>query len=73
MAPPVQVFPPSELTARIQYTVDGKRRKQPVKLEECKLMEMVQYMCDVEGDPKKDPKGKVVCWPVVRSFRRYVY
>ncbi|KAF1989799.1 hypothetical protein K402DRAFT_349933 [Aulographum hederae CBS 113979] len=68
MAPPVQIFPPTELSERVQSHASGKRRKPPVNLEECKLMEMVQYMCDVENP--RELRATIVCKPVTRLFRR---
>ena len=68
MAPPIEEFPPAQLEQRLQYTTNGKLRKSPVELEKCKLMEMVQYMCEVSN--RNDPNAVVVCQPVVRLFRR---
>ncbi|KAH7062663.1 hypothetical protein B0J12DRAFT_564042 [Macrophomina phaseolina] len=69
MAPPVEAFPPQELSARVQYDARGKYRKGgPIELEKCKLLEMVQYACEVEN--RDDPRGRVMCRPLVRLFRR---
>lgn len=71
MAPLVEAFPAHELESRINTLNTGKRRKPPVKLEECALKEMSQYFCELVG-PREDPGGKVVCQEFVRSFRKYV-
>jgi hypothetical protein len=68
MAPPIEEFLPAQLEQRIQYAMNGKLRRSPVELEKCKLMEMVQYMCEVSN--RNDPNAVVVCQPVVRLFRR---
>jgi len=65
VGPPVQSFPVSELEKRINTTERGKPRKPPVKLEECKLMEMVQYNCVVVKKTKE-----VECRPLLRLFRQ---
>ncbi|OCK75667.1 hypothetical protein K432DRAFT_386030 [Lepidopterella palustris CBS 459.81] len=70
MAPPVEEFPPSELTQKVQYTTSGKLRKKPIDLSKCKLMEMIQYNCHVREGNNKDPNATTVCDPVVRLFRR---
>lgn len=70
MAPLVEAFPPWQLEARVQRLPDGRRRKQPVDLRDCKLMEMVQYSCHLNG-PQQDPRSVVICEPIVRLFRRY--
>lgn len=66
MAPPVEVFPPFQLPARVMVTPDGKRRKgSQIRLaEDCELREMVQWKCHPDG------KGRVRCEEVVRLFRR---
>ena len=68
----VEAFPAWQLPARVQYTPDGKKRKEAVDLKKCALKEMVQYSCDLHG-PRSDPTSKVVCEPIVRLFRQYVY
>lgn len=68
MAPPVEAFPAQELAARVQYDARGKYRKGGIELERCKLLEMVQYACEVEN--RNDPRGRVMCRPLVRLFRR---
>jgi len=68
MAPPIEEFLPAQLEQKLQYTTNGKLRKSPVELKKCKLMEMVQYMCEVSN--RNDPNAVVVCQPVVRLFRR---
>lgn len=69
MTAPVEAFPAWQLPVRVQFTPDGKRRKIPVDLRQCKLKEMVQYACELQGTPG-NPKSKVVCEPIVRLFRR---
>lgn len=55
----------------MQFNERGRYRKGgPLKLEQCKLLEMVQYACEVEN--RDDPRGRVVCKPLVRLFRRWV-
>lgn len=61
-------FPASQLAEKVQFTTSGKLRKDPVDLEKCKLMEIVQYSCDVSD--RRDPKAVIVCEPIVRLFRR---
>ncbi|KAF2435723.1 hypothetical protein EJ08DRAFT_729598 [Tothia fuscella] len=61
-------FPSSELTERVNKTEKGQYRKPPVELEKCKLMEMTQYRCDVEGTDRKT--ARTVCKPFLRLFRR---
>lgn len=72
MAPLVEAFPAHQLEHRIQTTVDGKRRKTPLDLSECKLMELIQYSCNLKG-PVNGAQSRVVCEPIVRLFRRYVF
>ncbi len=71
MAPPVEVFPANQLQDRVQVTTKNRRRKKPIDLKNCDLMEMVQYSCEVE----KDERGRAVikCEPLVRLFRKWVY
>jgi len=63
MAPPVEVFPSSELPDRVQVTTHNQLRKRAVELDKCEPLEMVQYSCYLDGDIVK-------CEPVVRLFRR---
>jgi len=72
MAPLVEAFRPARLQQHVQYHADGKMRKPPVDLKKCDLKELIQYECDLDG-PKEDPRSKVVCEPVLRLFRQYVY
>lgn len=65
VGPPVHSFPVSELEERVNINEKGKKRKDPVNLEECKLMQMVQYDCKVEKKMKE-----VECRPLLRLFRR---
>ncbi|KAL8668621.1 MAG: hypothetical protein Q9168_006762 [Polycauliona sp. 1 TL-2023] len=67
MAPPIETFPASQLPYRVQVAANGKRRKgKEIKLNECELMEMVQYSCWLEGE-KMD---NITCKPIVKLFRR---
>ena len=68
MSPPVESFPATELPWRVQVTSQGKRRKKPIELEKCALMELVQYKCDVEGQGAET--AVIKCVPIVRLFRR---
>ena len=72
MAPLAEAFPPSRLEEHIQHLPSGKKRKPPVDLTKCELKEMVQYHCDLDG-PREDPRSRVVCEPVLRLFRKYVF
>lgn len=72
MAPPISTFPVQDLPSQIQVTMKGKRRKgPPIDLKTCPLFEMLQYECDVQEPRTKD--SRVLCWPVERLFRRYVF
>ncbi|KAL9022028.1 MAG: hypothetical protein Q9185_000769 [Variospora sp. 1 TL-2023] len=67
MAPPIETFPASEVPVRVQTAANGKRRKgDKIKLEDCELLEMVQYSCWLEG--KKQDVTK--CRPIVKLFRK---
>lgn len=66
MPPPENAFSASELPERIQVRTSGKRRKQPISLEDCALKQLTQYNCEV------DKNREIVCWPIVRLFRRLV-
>lgn len=68
MPPPVETFTASQLPFRVQATASGKRRKgEEIRLEECELLEMVQYSCWLE-DKRKDV---IKCKPIVKLFRKY--
>lgn len=67
MAPPVEAFHASEL--RVQVNVQGRRRKEPFELEDCELLEMVQYSCYLESGGKGQ-QPDIKCDPIVRAFRR---
>ncbi|KAI9712233.1 MAG: hypothetical protein M1812_006968 [Candelaria pacifica] len=69
MTPPVANIPLSELEEKIQVKTDGKRRKIPIDLKKCELLEMVQYRCWVEGK-ETDPEALIICDEVPRLFRR---
>jgi len=69
--PPLRVLPLASLQQHVNTTEKGKTRKQPVQLEDCKLMEMTQYTCDIKGRYSKD--AEVWCKPMLRLFRRLVF
>ncbi|KAF2767342.1 hypothetical protein EJ03DRAFT_315939 [Teratosphaeria nubilosa] len=69
MAPLVETVPLSQLEKRLQFQLDGKRRKEPVDLKNCALKELIQYGCDING-PREDPRSKIVCQPILRLFRQ---
>ena len=69
VGPPVQTFPLSELENELQKTEKGKKRKPPVDLEKCKLMQLMQYDCRVV---RKGTEAEVECRPIQRLFRQYV-
>lgn len=73
MAPPLEPFLPADLQWRAQIQANGKGRKQPIELEKCALKEIVQYDCQVQYKDKNDKIGTIVCTPVTRLFRRYVF
>jgi inner membrane protease subunit SOM1 len=64
--PPVEPFDFSTLEERVNTLPNGKRRKKPIKLEDCQLVQLKQFKCvPSEGDLKR-----VVCSPFLRLFRR---
>jgi uncharacterized membrane protein len=65
VGPPIHSFPVSELEERVQTNEKGKKRKVPVKLEDCKLMQMVQYDCKVNKKTRE-----VECRPLLKLFRQ---
>ena len=74
MAPLVPIFSADSLSEHVNIVsrnFQEKRRKgPPVNLQDCPLLEMVQYSCNPPQDGIPQP-GVVVCKPVVRLFRRY--
>jgi hypothetical protein len=70
MAPPVDLFPASELPQRVQIIQVGfkpKRRKGgPFDPFSCPLYELNQYKCEPDG------KGSIHCHTIARLFRKYV-
>ena len=77
MAPPMQPFHVAELPTAIQSVpVEYKLKRRKVRdfnLENCELLEMVQFSCDPpEVRLKKPVNAPIHCEPVVRLFRRYV-
>ena len=66
-------FPVSELPAKIQQDVHGRRRKlegaaRRIELEDCELLSMFQYNCEVKHPVTQD--SPIKCYPVERLFRR---
>ncbi len=69
MAPLVESFPPSQLPHEILSNAKGGYRKGfNGDLRACELMEMMQYVCEVEQPVTRESKTR--CWPVERLFRR---
>ena len=72
MAPPCRSFPASQLPEEVQLNAQGRKRKLPggadVDLNRCELLSMTQYTCSTEAPER--PESPVVCWTVVRLFRR---
>ena len=76
MAPLVPIFSADSLpehTNIVSRNFQEKKRRKgaPINLQDCPLLEMVQYSCNPPHDGIPQP-GVVVCKPVVRLFRRYV-
>jgi hypothetical protein len=71
MAPPIEIWSASELPDRVQVTMKGRLRKDQIELQDCELLEMLQYECTVQ-DGRRDREAAVVCRPVERLFRRLV-
>ena len=76
MAPLIPIFPSTDLPDRVQIVHSAfkeKRRKgDPIDLEKCALLELVQYSCNPPSEGIQAP-GVVKCKPVVRLFRRCVH
>lgn len=76
MAPLIPIFPTTDLPDRVQIVHSAfkeKRRKgDPIDLEKCALLELVQYSCNPPSEGIQAP-GVVKCKPVVRLFRRCVH
>jgi hypothetical protein len=72
MVTPIKSFSASELAQRVQYDLNGKRRKGPPidLVKDCQLQEMIQHSCNVVNE--KSPSAIIVCHPLVRTFRRSV-
>ncbi len=69
MAPPIEVFPASELSHRVNTLPNGRLRKgEAIDLDDCELLELVQYDCGLKGP--KSRQAVIQCWPVVKLFRR---
>jgi inner membrane protease subunit SOM1 len=71
MAPTITPFHPADLESKIRILPTGKLRKPPNQqdLSECKLMEIMQFNCDVVKH-SKHKNGIVICEPIQRVFRR---
>jgi hypothetical protein len=70
---PLASFPVSDLPERMKLKSNGKLRKPFLQdLERCKLMELVQYECDVKRRAAESGKRTeyIECLPLVRLFRR---
>jgi hypothetical protein len=66
----LKCFPP--FSSQIEYkSRRNRRRKKPVDLQKCELVEMVQYSCDIAKD-ERDGGTVIKCEPIVRLFRRCV-
>lgn len=77
MAPLVPLFSASTLpdhvnTVRRNFHEEKRRKGDPVELSNCPLFEMVQYSCNPPQEGIPQP-GVIVCQPVVRLFRKYVF
>ncbi|KFY70491.1 hypothetical protein V499_09128 [Pseudogymnoascus sp. VKM F-103] len=74
MSPPVETFSAAELPTRVLGDVNGKRRKgiEGLKLEECEMLEILQYSCVIQGYEKGEVTREsiVQCTPIARLFRR---
>ncbi|KAF8863669.1 hypothetical protein BDZ45DRAFT_670240 [Acephala macrosclerotiorum] len=69
MAPPIETFPAHELPYRTQINAKSTRRKGfNGDLKGCELMEMLQYVCEVEEPRSRESVTR--CWPVQRWFRK---
>lgn len=73
MSPPCYVFQASQLPAKVQEDVRGKKRKleagtQRIDLSACELFGMVQYHCDVQRPATRE--SLVQCFAVDRFFRK---
>lgn len=70
MAPELESFHCSELLEHIHTLPNGKRRKGPaINLNDCELMELVQYECRLKGKPKS-AESVIQCFPLTKLFRR---
>lgn len=70
MPPPVEEFLASDLDHHIQVLPSGKRRKgEAIDLKKCELLELVQYACQLKGNPSS-PHAVIECAPVAKLFRR---
>ncbi|KAF2675012.1 hypothetical protein BT63DRAFT_449995 [Microthyrium microscopicum] len=67
---PFETFSINELEERVNKLPNGKPRHPPIKLEDCELMRLVQYNCDVQGRKKEGVRQFVTCKPFWRYFRQ---
>lgn len=77
MAPLVPLFSAATLpdhvnTVRRNFHEEKRRKGDPIELSNCPLLEMVQYSCNPPQEGIPQP-GVIVCKPVVRLFRKYVF
>ncbi|CAM1500845.1 Fc.00g100070.m01.CDS01 [Cosmosporella sp. VM-42] len=73
MGYPCQVFRASELPAKIQADLSGRKRKldggaRKIDLEQCELLEMLQYKCEIKEPVEWD--SAVQCFAIDRMFRK---
>ena len=82
MSPPLQTFPVSDLPTQAQSVTTNfrsrSRKIQDFDLENCELLELVQYSCtSQQQELKRQILGKpgkgIECRPFVRLFRRCGY
>lgn len=65
MPPPGKTFEVSALELEANTKSNGKKKKRPVDLSKCKLIEMLQYDCKVDEVSKT-----VKCLPLRRLYRQ---
>ncbi len=68
MPPPYPIFRAAELPDQLQKATRKQKAQEPIVLQKCQLLELLQYDCQLEeGDPKH---ARIVCEPVERLFRK---
>jgi hypothetical protein len=65
----VERFLVDDIEDRVNTRPNGKKLPEPIKLEECKLMRLVQYKCHTLQDPSTS-RQYVECKPFERLFRQ---